>query len=379
MRILDEKKLRENIVNTVRSDIESGKIGGVAVAVMQEGNTVYQDYFKNERLGIEVSESTLFRMASMTKPITAAATFLLVDRGELDLDMPVSYFIPQFERMNVGRVEEGKLKIVDYAKTTITIRHLLTHTSGLGDGPVEKYLGAILPANERKTLKQVVNFYAENPLEFEPGTRQAYSGTHAFDVLAHIIEIVSGTSYEKFLKKEIFAPLGMVDTTFSPTIEQWQRMIPMHAFGDGVGRIVKFPENSIFQGIPVTCFSGGAGLASTLKDYKKFANLLLNYGWAENRQLISKKMIREMSTPQLSADVMCGQEVWGLGVRVIVDKLYGNLPCGTFGWSGTYGTHFWVDPENRVIAIYLRNSMDAGGAGAETARYFEKDVNASYI
>lgn len=377
MRLLNEKRLKEQVETTVLSDIENGKVGGVAVAVMQDGQTLYQDCFGDERIGIRVSEHTLFRMASMTKPITAAAILLLIDRGAFELDTPISQLIPEFEQMNVGRICENRIEITSPAKMPITIRHLLSHTSGLGSGPLGDYLWANLPSAERKNLAQVVEYYAKNPLDFEPFTSQAYSGVHAFDVLARIVELVSGISYDKFLEREIFLPLGMVDTTFAPTMEQWERMIPMHSYENGAGIVVDFPPNSIFEGIPTTCFCGGAGLASTLQDYKKFAAMLLNYGSIEGRQLISEKMIREMATPQLPPAIMSGQEVWGLGVRVITEESYADLPCGAFGWSGAYGTHFWVDPINRITAIYLKNSRYDGGSGAMTGRRFEQDVNAA--
>ena len=378
MRILNKEILKERIEGTVTSDIEKGKVGGAAIAVIQDGKKVYQDCFGSEKTGICVTERTLFRMASMTKPITAVAILLLIDGGMLELDTPISQIIPEFCQMNVGQICQGKIKLKLPAKMPITIRNLLSHSSGLGSGPVGDYLFANFPVGERKTLAQVVECYGHNPLDFEPSSSQAYSGVHAFDVLARIVEVVSGMSYAMFLKKEIFSPLDMVDTIFSPTAEQWSRMIPMHSYENNVGKIVEFPENSLFEGVPTTCFCGGAGLASTLHDYKKFALMLLNYGSVEERQLISEKMIREMATPQLPPAIMSGQEVWGLGVRVITDDSYADLSCGTFGWSGAYGTHFWVDPVNRITAIYLKNSRYDGGAGAATARHFEQDVNASF-
>ena len=377
MRVLNEKRLKEQVSTSILTDIESGRVGGVAVAVSQNGQTVYQDCFGDERIGIHVSEKTLFRMASMTKPITATAIMLLVDRGELKLDMSIADFLPKFRKMHIGRMKQDGIEYITLAKTPITIRHLLTHTSGLGSGPVGDYIFAKFPVGERKSLAQVVEYYAENPLDFEPYTSQAYSSVHGFDVLARIVEVVSGMAYDKFLEKELFLPLGMEDTTFNPKAEQWSRMIPMHSYENGIGIVTDFPQNSIFWGIPTTCFCGGAGLASTLQDYQKFANMLLNYGSNGKQQLISEKSILEMATPQLPPFIMSGQEVWGLGVRVITKESYADLPCGAFGWSGAYGTHFWVDPINRITAIYLKNSLYDGGSGASTAHRFERDVNAA--
>lgn len=378
MHVLNEIILREQIEQTIGSDIESGKVGGVAVSVMQNGKTIYQACFDDLKNDVHVSEHTLFRMASMTKPITAVAVLMLVDRGLLDLDMPVSQFIPDFAQMNIGQIVQDKIELLAPAKIPITIRQLLSHSSGLGSGPVGDRIRAGIPQDEGKTLAQAVKYYARNPLDFEPSTAQSYSGVHAFDVLARIVEIVSGTPYDTFLKKELFSPLGMVDTTFAPTDEQWKRVIPMHSYINGKGVTVDFPENSLFDDVPTTRFCGGAGLASTLSDYKKFADMLLHYGAADGQQLIREKIIREMATPQVPPAIMPGPEVWGLGVRVITDPSYMDLPCGSFGWSGAYGTHFWVDPENRIVAVYLKNSRYDGGSGALTARCFEQDVAASF-
>lgn len=377
MKRLNEKVLKEQIERTVCSDIESGRVGGVAAAVMQDGKTVYQGCFGDERIGIHVSENTLFRMASMTKPITAVAVLILIDRGELELDTPVYEVLPEFREMNIGQVCQNEIKIISRAKTPITIKHLLTHSSGLGSGALAELIQTRFPLSKWKTLAQAVDSYAKNPLEFEPFTGHAYSPAQAFDVLARMVEITSGMPYDKYLEKELFGPLGMIDTTFSPNSEQWARVIPMHSYENGIGKTVDFPKNSLFEGIPTTYFCAGGGLASTLQDYKKFAAMLLNYGSVEGHQLLRESIIREMATPQLPSAVMSGAENWGLGVRVIADDSYGDLPCGAFGWSGAYGTHFWVDPVNRITAVYLKNSRYDGGAGAATARRFEQDVNAA--
>lgn len=377
MKILNEQILRTQIRKTIENDIREEKVGGVAVAVMQNGKTIYQDCFSNEKLGVNVTESTMFRLASMTKPITTVAVLMLVDRGMLSLDMPIFQILPEFENMYIGRLHENNIENVSLAKTQITIRHLLSHCSGLGSGPVGDVIRMNIPANERTSLKKVTEYYAQNPLDFEPATKQFYSGIHAFDVLARIVEIVSQMPFDEFLKKEIFEPLHMSDTTFEPTKEQWERMIPLHNYVDGKSSIAYFPENTVFGGIPTSCCCGGAGLAATLEDYKKFAHMLLNKGNANGKQLVSKNLIDEMSTPQLPKSIMGGQVIWGLGVRIVVDEAYADLPVGAYGWSGACGTHFWIDPENNITAIYLKNSVYDGGSGAKTARQFEKDVNSA--
>ena len=263
------------------------------------------------------------------------------------------------------------------AKTPITIRHLLTHTSGLGSGPVGQWVAELLPRPERKTLAQTTAHYAKYPLDFEPYTQQFYSGSHAFDVLARIVEILSGQHYGEFLRKEIFEPLSMQDTGFAPTDEQWERMTPVHDYQDGKGILADYPTGGVFLGIPTSCCAGGTALASTLKDYTRFAQMLLNYGQLDGVRIVGEDMIREMARQQLPKTLMSGVRNWGLGVRVVTDDPQNLLPCGCFGWSGALGSHFWVDPVNQIVAVYLKNSLHDGGSWSRTGQQLEQDVYAS--
>lgn len=374
MHVLDAEKLKRQIEATSLTDIQSGRVGGIAIAVMQNGETVYQNCFENEILGIHITEDTLFRLASMTKPITAVAVLKLVEQNEIALDDPVFRYIPKFEHMNVGKRNGDDVEIVGPAKNKITIRHLLTHTSGLGSGEVGQLIASRFPYSERKSLEQNVQYYAENPLDFEPYTKQEYSGSFSFDVLARIVEIAADVPFGEFLKREVLEPLEMADTCFAPTKEQWERMIPMHDYRDGKGILSEYPENSVFMGVPTSCCSGGTALASTLNDYKKFADMLLHYGNYEGKTIIRENLIREMAKAQLPETLMSGVRNWGLGVRVVTADPRNVLPCGAFGWSGALGSHFWVDPVNRIVAIYLKNSLYDGGSGSRTGRQFERDV-----
>ncbi len=145
-----------------------------------------------------------------------------------------------------------------------------------------------------------------------------------------------------------------------------------------IGKVTESGNIMIIGNLPTTCFCGGAGLASTLDDYSAFAQMLVHSGRVGNLQIIAPELANAMRTPQLPHHVMPGPQVWGLGVRVITDDSYGRLPTGSFGWSGTYGTHFWVDPGNRISAVYLKNSLYDGGSGAVTAAHFEEDVTGSF-
>ena len=371
MKLLDEEHLKRVIEERIHNDIKNERIGGVAVAVMQKKEVLFQKYFGSNRLGITVDKGTLFRLASMTKPITAIAVLILVDRKLIKLEDNVSKYIPEYKEMNVGYVDENKnIKILRPAQREITIRHLLTHSSGLGSDEVGGIEREKMSPEVKKNLKTSVEYYSNTALAFEPGDKAMYSGVFAFDVLARIVELVSGVPYDEFLEKEIFIPLGMTNTTFSPTVQQWDKLIPMHDVKNEKGITISMPSGCIFADFPVTHFCGGAGLVSNLEDYLKFARMLLQGGIFEGRQVVSKEMLAAMCTPYISDDI----RYWGLGVRVIREGDDANLPAGTYGWSGAYGTHFWIDPQNEIIAIYLKNSLYDGGSEALTSKNFEYDV-----
>jgi len=277
--------------------------------------------------------------------------------------------------MKVAKMnDEGQIEIIGVSKEKIRIRHLLTHSSGLISGALDGQFNAMTDS-DRKSLKTAVDFYAKTALSFEPFSAQAYSGIAGFDVLARIVEVTSGVTFDKFLQKEIFEPLGMSDTAFQPSEVQLERMVDVHNFKDGVSSFEKGTPGCIFFDIPSCWFCGGAGLASTAEDYLKFAQMLLNNGRVGDRQLLDEKWILEMKTPHVPEEIMPGNERWGLGVRVIVKEEYQYLPVGTFGWSGAYGSHFWVDQENGIAAVYMKNSLYDGGAGSLTGRNFEQDIH----
>lgn len=180
-------------------------------------------------------------------------------------------------------------------------------------------------------------------------------------------------SFSEFLKKEIFIPLRMCDTTFDPTEEQWSRTVCMHTYNDGIVAFKPQNTSSIFGGYPLTYTCGGAGLVSTLADYEKFTDMLLSRGIArDGTRILSEDSVKLMATPAEPYGISPSQRR-GLSVRVIINDS-NRLPKGSFGWSGAYGCHFWVDPENKITAIYMKNSTFDGGSGAQTAANFEKDV-----
>ncbi len=379
MKKLNKELLKSNIEKAALYDFENSKVFGSAYCVIQGEDEFYKKCFGTVSVnGIEpVTENTIFRMASMTKPVTAMATLILVERGLISLNDKVSKYLPEFKAVRITQISEsGSLMDLGKAKNEITICNLLTHTSGIGSESLKE---AKMTLEDKKCLDATVRFYSKIGLDFEPGTKQQYSGTGAFDVLARIIEKVTNTDYMDFLTQEIFEPCGMISTTFIPTQEQWGRIIAMHNKVDGKNCEEKMIDCCVFSDFPCEHYLGGAGLVSTLYDYSKFAKMLLNKGKTPTKQIICEDTFKLMPTPFVSADIMPGRERWGLGVRVITSEEYENLPAGAFGWSGAYGTHFWIDPQNNIAAVYMKNSLFDGGAGNESARNFEKAVSDSLI
>lgn len=377
---LNVELLDYNVTKRVKSDIEQNNICGCSVAVTDKTATVYTKHFgclsaeNPEPLG----DNTLFRMASMTKPVTAAAILTLFDRGLIDINAPVEKYLPQLGNRYIVKSENGVPKFVKSAENMLTVKHLLTHTSGILAGECGAYYSQHLPESTNRDLKSTVDYYAEAGLSFEPFSATEYSAVAAFDVLARIIEVISGIEYNEYIKRYITDPCGMINTTFTPTQSQWSAVIPMHNKRDGKSEVFNMEPDCVFEKTPCTHFLGGAGLISSLSDYLRFAKMLLNNGTIDGNRVLSENAIQLMSTPQVPESIMPGNERWGLGVRVIVSDAYKYLPTGTFGWSGAYGTHFWIDPVNEIAAVYMKNSMFDGGSGAITAANFEKDIFGSF-
>lgn len=377
MKHLNRQRLAENIEEIARYDFDNQKVFGSSYAVVQEDKVIYKKHFGHTSVqgDAEVSDDTLYRLASMTKPITAFATLILVEREKLSLSDNVSKYLPEFENIHI--IQEDADGAMDLGKPVHqpTIRDLLTHTSGIGTDArkLEK-----MTTDDKSTVEKTIAYFANAGLDFEPASKQAYSAFGAFDVLVKIIQKITGTDYESFLQKEIFQPCGMKNTVFVPSQKQWDHFIQMHNKVNGTSVNATMKKDCVFETFPCTHYLGGAGLASTLKDYIEFAKLLLKEGATSQKALISKETFQVFRTPLLEEKIMPGSQKWGLGVRVIVHEHYRDLPVGSFGWSGAYGSHFWIDPKNKVAAVFMKNSLYDGGAGNESARNFEKAVNSSF-
>ena len=372
MKNINETALAEAIRRRAEGDLTSCNIGGASALVKQGGRILYKEHFSSDFC--TVSDRTLFRLASMTKPISAVGAMILVERGLLSLDDRVDRFYSGFSTV-ATRNEKGEWGEKDI-DTRVTVRHLLTHTSGIASGVMDGRVERALTDSDRASVDGYVEFLSRSPMSFVPGTMTEYSGVGAFSVLTGIIQKVTDMPYSEYLKSEIFEPCGMVDTTFVPSEEQWGRLIPMHNKRDGVCALGETREGCVFFAYPVTNFLGGAGLISSMSDYLRFAQMLMAAGTSEGGRILSERSVEAIATPLFPKGA---GESWGLGVRVITEGGKSPLPVGTYGWSGAYGTHFFIDRANGVIGIYMKNSRYDGGANAVTAANFERDVYSALV
>ncbi len=378
--VINLKKAEAAITASAEKRIQDGTLTGAHAIVLQNGEEIINTTFGSYEVGGKALDgNAVYRIASMTKPITAVALLIEHDRGNLSIYDDLAKYMPEFAQMYVSQKDEngtpatdenGLMKKGEKTENIIKLYQLVSHVSGIGD------VNIAAVGKDRCTCKTAAEWLATQPLVFEPGSMQQYS-TGAFDVAARVIEITSGMEFSEYLKVNIFDKLGMNDTTFEPTEEQFSRMVGIHNFADGKAFNEKTVPGCVFGNFPATYHAAGAALASTAADYVKFAQMLLNGGKAEDGTVIlSEETLKLMSTPVLD-DKRSDNTLWGLGVRVIV-KPGNTLPVGCFGWSGAYGSHFWIDPVNKVAAVYMKNSAYDGGAGNQSANEFEKDIMNSF-
>lgn len=379
------KKVNAELLNTslnamIERDIMAANLAGAAAMVSQNGKLVadVRCGFSNAETKTPLLPNALFRYASLTKPVTAVAALLGVQNGWFSLDDPIAKYYPEFKDMYIGKLEDGKVIPDKKAENTLKIYHLLSHSSGLLCGEIGvMQIGAFSP-EAFLDIHAAKKAAASTFLSFEPGEGAAYSAYQAFDIIACLLEEKSGMPYADFVGKNIFKPLGIQDITYSPSDEQWSRMVKMHDRAEGNQMLITEMGEHTYERFPLSYTSGGAGLAGTIEDYLVFVEMLCGEGEYNGIRILDKKLIESMRTPHVKMGTpgLSTADSWGLGVRVTVNNAV--LPQGCFGWSGAYGGHFWIDPENKIAAVYIKNNRwhDSHGCG-NTGREFEKLVMAS--
>lgn len=353
--------------------VDRKEVSGIVTLVSREGKTadLYAVGMADIEKNAPMKTDAIFRIASMSKPVTSVAIMMLYEEGKLFLTDPVSRFIPAFKGSQV--LEDGKPVA---ARRAITIRDLLSHRSGMTYGFLN---GGAVGGGYRKngvtdglttttlTLEENINKLAAEPLVSQPGA--AFNYSLSTDVLGRVVEVASGQPYNVFLRERIFKPLRMNDTDFTVSETRWPRLVNVYS-PDGKGGIRPMTDPEAFGNTHMspwqyykegkTYFSGGAGLTSTATDYARFGNMLLNGGVLDGARLLSPKTIELMTmshTSELTPPLqLLGPGVnFGLGFRVITDlaATQGLGSNGLYGWSGIYGTNFWVDPKEKLVAVMM--------------------------
>jgi CubicO group peptidase (beta-lactamase class C family) len=369
--------------------MEKEQVPGMVAMVVKDGKVVYHSAkgLADVESGKTMEQNSIFRIASQTKAITSTAIMILWEEGKFRLDDPISKFIPEFRNPQV-------LSGFRYADTTfstkpstkeITIRHLLTHTSGLGYGVIDgdermkmiyHKAGVVdLFTTENVTIGESVRRLAALPLHHEPGTKYTYS--EGLDVLGYLVEIVSGKPFDVFLKERIFDPLGMNDTRFYLSEAQAPRLVTVHTRKDG--KWASYPVTFYDPAYPKTgaktFFSGGAGLSSTTADYAKFLQMYLNGGIYDGKRILSPTTIQTVMQNQVG-DLWNNDRYYGLAFGVVTEKgvaLGGMGSKGTFDWGGYFNTQYFADPETKVIGLLFKQTSGAGN-GDETGWKFRQMV-----
>ena len=381
----------ERIRPVMQGYVDDGRIAGLLTVVARRGKIVHFETtgmrdIENKK---PIEADTIFRIHSMSKPITSVAVMMLYEDGHFQLDTPVSDFIPQFKDMKVYNADQTE--ILD-AKKEITIKHLLTHTAGLtygwGSEPVDKRYREAKIFKRGATLADMAKTLSTIPLVHEPGERWTYGVST--DVLGYLVEVVSGMPFEKFLQTRLFEPLGMVDTAFSVPLEKLDRFAALYQLSkegkmkgdkekkektdgaidkakelksdkDQKMRLKRVEKDPPLKNGEVRFFPGGGGkLVSTAPDYIRFCQMLLNGGELNGDQILKKETVELMRSPH--------HENWfGLGFAIVTDKkgtTDDKEPSGTpestgsYSWGGAAGTIFWIDPKKELIGVLMTQIGD---------------------
>jgi CubicO group peptidase (beta-lactamase class C family) len=362
--------------------VDDGLLAGAVTLVWQRGNVlqVNEIGYRDVEATLPMQRDTIFRVASMTKPVTVAAAMALIDEGGLALSDPVTRWLPELADMQVLADPTGPLDRTVPARRPITIDDLMTHRSGLAyvfsvPGPIGRAYGRVsLRQDQDHWLAEI----AQLPLVHQPGERLTYS--QATDVLGIALSRIEGKPLHTVLAERVFEPLGMADTGFFISPDKRARAATMYRLDPDSGL-----QHDAMGPVPVTAprfCQGGAGLVSTIDDYLRFARMLLGGGEVDGVRVLSEQSVRLMRTNRLTDEQkeypFLGLPFWmgrgfGLNLSVITDpaksnRLYGPGGLGTFSWPGAYGTWWQADPANELILIYLiQNYPDFSAAGAAVA------------
>jgi len=362
------------INSRLKEFIDKGTAAGFVTLVAQHGKILHHDavgFTDIETKAQPMKTNNIFQLHSMTKPIVCMAAMMLAEQGRLHIDDPVEIHLPEFRGLQWAiEFKDDERMTLQKLNRKITIRDLMTHTSGIVLNPpaaIGELHGAL-----HKSLADVVLVYAQQPVLFQPGTKWSYSNG-GIATVARIVEVVSGMPYEKFLEAKIFKPLGMIDTHTYPPKEKWSRMPTAYILKDG--KPLKYTADPLGEG--KMKFREGAkyplpegGLYSTTSDLFRLYQLFLNGGEYNGLRLLSKNSVQQMTTVH-TGDLKTSQPGagWGLGWYVMQPDSKLLMPPGTFGHGGRYGTFCFIDPKSKTIGIFM---IHREGGSAERIAFAEE-------
>ena len=395
----------QEIQRTIDAYIQNQELAGGALLVRRDEEVLYENTFGYSNIAARqtIARDSLYRLMSMTKPITAVAVMQLAEQEKIELDAPLNRYLHGFtdmrvvddkryayhEGMNILSLLPGLLTFRLKAPRTvpanrdITIRDLLCHASGLEQG-IYGLISMKLDKSKRESLAALEQKYSTMPLDFQPGKGGGYSPLAGFDLLARVVEVVSGLPFDAYLQQNLFDPLGMQDTAFRPDNAQSARLV--HVYKREKNRLKDVTDTAedmdslLKRGEHYT--AGCGGLFSTLHDYDRFSHMLLNGGEVDGVRVLQPETVRLMGQQGSPAypdpDPGCA---WGLGMKIRKDPQKAKSACtaGTFGWSGAFGTHFFVSPKDHLSAVWMMNRSDIDGAGSYISKKIEELVFGCFV
>ena len=358
----------------MKEAVDKKQVAGLEYALFKGGRlAAFNIHGSQSSDGPPMTEDTIFRIRSMSKPVTGVALMQLYEQGKWSLDDPITKFVPEFEKLKVYSEDKDKNPILVNVSRPATMRELFTHTAGFGYGlsastAVDRMFIADHPMG-KKDLKALIDRVAEIPLLAQPGERWSYS--IGIDVQGAIVERLSGQSFGSYLKANIFDPLGMKDTSFLISEKDRPRLATVYQRNNETGAMAVFPDapdRDFFKADHAE--SGGGGLASTTHDYARFVQMLINDGSLDGARILKPETVKLMMTNQIGDMRAMGGGGWGLGgaLTTAPPSEKAPQPAGPFSWFGSDGSWFWVDPVNDIGFVGMIQRRGGAGPGSVDLR-----------
>jgi CubicO group peptidase (beta-lactamase class C family) len=365
----------QRLTDAFNAEVENGAIPGAVVLIVREGHVAYSKTFgfRDRATNAPMPADAIFRIASMTKPITMVAALMLAEQGRLQVMDPASKYLPQLKALQVGvehRDGSGERRLIlEATRREVTVQDLMRHTSGMtygpfGDSLVQRAYRAANAMDDQQTNAQMLDKLAKLPLAYQPGSTFEYGMSN--DVIGRIVEVIAGVDLNRYIVERIATPLGMSDTAFLLTDAQVARLAQYQPSVNSASPVVV----GYNPAKPPKWFSGGGGLLSTAEDYARFCQMLLNGGELDGVRLLSRKTVAWMTSNHLPPEIGYGAftmelgltaplpqlgQGYGLGVGVREEMGRGTVPgsVGDFFWGGATGPYFWADPEEKLVAVLM--------------------------